>query len=318
MRIDLEEWRELASPVYEVHPREPAVSAGISIELRTVEGLFVSEVESPAQVLVHDPANSKQFSHDYVLFERFYAGGGGGQVADVGISVAPSHLHLIDMSQRYVSVKGRSQSRGVCIPHAMLGYVPGEEPSFSALTLNSPAGRLVAAAHAELFAAEPDEATAPMIADAFVDLVRRFMVGPPKDAGDGTDLPTAMLIRDFVSTNLDRPDLGTELLVAAFDISRSALYRQFDSEGGVTRYIRNRRLDRCFIELSEATPRRGRVTAVARRWHFVDPSHFNRVFRERFGMAPSECLARKAVPGVRAQSDQVRIVKDWLAQIRRS
>ena len=317
MKIDLEQWRELASPFYEVYPNEPAERAGVDVEVREVDDLFIARIATPSQVLVHDPATRKHVNHDYLLFERFYAGGGRAQVGETGFTVAPDRLHLIDMSQRYVSDKGRSFSRGVCIPHAALGYVPGERPPFISLGLDTARGRLLGAAHAELVAAQDDPGRddAGLITQAFIALVRQLMLGQaPDDAAPlDRDLPLKLLMRDYIAANLHRADLDADSLAAGFGISRATLYRHFETEGGVARYIRDRRLDRCFFELAGAKPVRGQVVAVARRWHFKDPSGFNRIYRQRFGAPPSETLAPTTPqPGSGAPREQARIVDTWL------
>ncbi|MCR9139821.1 MAG: helix-turn-helix domain-containing protein [Alphaproteobacteria bacterium] len=320
MRLDFEQWQELASPFYEVHPREPKEDSRVDIEIDEFDGLFLAKLASPAEMLVHDPQTRKDACHDYLLFERFYAGGGRAEVADVGFDVTPSRLHLIDMSQRYVSMKDRCQSRGICIPHAALGYARGEEPVMTSVALDSPKGRLLAAAHAELVAVQADGTAedAALIAQTFVGLVRQLMLGPePGNAPvDDRDLPLTLLLQDFVATNLHRPDLDVDTLTSAFGISRATLYRHFENEGGVSRFIRNRRLDRCFFELAGAKAERGQVAATARRWHFTDATHFNRLFRARFSISPSACLSTGIRARSGAPSDQMGIVTRWLDRIR--
>lgn len=322
MRLDLEQWRELASPIYEVYPDEPDEMAGVNIEIEETEGLFLAKIAAPAQMLVHDPTTHNNACHDYLLFERFYEGGGQAEVGDTGFEVAPSRLHLIDMSQRYVSRKRRSFSRGICIPHALLGYQRGEEPVFSSVEMDSPKGRLLAAAHAELLNTPADKTAGDtaLIAQTFVGLVRQLMLGSkPGHAPTGDrELPFALLLQDHITNNLQDPGLNAETLSTTFGVSRATLYRHFEKDGGIARTIRNRRLDRCFFELSRVQPGRGRVAAVARRWHFTDPKHFNRLFHERFGMAPSECLSAIAPSGSGAPSNQIRIVEHWLERFQDS
>lgn len=321
MRLDLEQWRELAAPIYEVYPREPTENSGVNIEIGEAEGLFLSKVATPAQILIHDPAIRKNVCHDYLLFERFFEGGGQAEVGDIGFQVAPSRLHLIDMSQRYVSMKERSFSRGICIPHALLGYQRGEEPVFTSVEIDSPKGRLLAAAHTELLNTQADRTAqdTALIAQTFIGLVRQLMLGPkPGHAPtDDCDLPIALLLQDYIAANLQDSSLGVETLATAFGVSRATLYRHFEQEGGVARTIRNRRLDRCFFELAGAQPGRGQVSAIARRWHFTDPKHFNRLFRARFGLSPTESLSTGVHPGSGAPSDQIRIVEHWLERFRR-
>lgn len=318
MRFDLEQWRDVASPFYEVYPHEPAENAGVEMDIEDHEGLFLAKIATPSQTLVHDPATRRGMCHDYLLFERFYSGGGRAEVADIGFDIAPTHLHAIDMSQRYTSVKARSRSHGVCIPHAALGYVPGDEAPITSLALDSPKGRLLASAHAELMTAHADrtaEDTA-VIAQTFVGLVRQLLLGPRSgEVSEDSDLPLAFLLRDYVTTNLHRPNLGSDMIMSAFAISRATLYRHFESEGGVARAIRDLRLERCFFELAGAKAAHGLVAAVARRWHFTDATHFNRLFRQRFGTSPSQCLSTGVRPGSKAPSDQVRIIEHWLNRV---
>jgi len=322
MRIDLEQRRALAAPIYEVYPREPTKNSGVDIEIEEAEGLFLSKIATPAQMLVHDPATRKDVCHDYLLFERFFEGGGQAEVGDIGFDVVPSRLHVIDMSQRYVSMKKRSLSRGICIPHALLGYQRGEEPAFTSVELNSPKGRLLAAAHTELLNTHADRTAqdTALISQTFVGLVRQLMLGPkPGQAPtDDRDLPLTLLLQDYIAANLQDASLSVDTLATAFGVSRATLYRHFEQEGGVARTIRNRRLDRCFFELAGAQGGRGQVSAIARRWHFTDAKNFNRLFRERFGMSPSESLSTGVHPGSGAPLDQTRIVEHWLDQFRRS
>ncbi len=322
MRLDLKQWRELASPIFDVHPREPEADASVDIDINTSNDLLLSKIASPAQLLVHDPAARTDICHDYLLFERFLSGGGHGQVADTGFDIAPSHLHLIDMSQHYQTLQQRSQSRGIFIPHAAIGYVRGEEPVLTSVELNSPQGRLLAAAHAEMLAAleRDNEDSATLLVQTFLELVSRLMLsrGIRQSTTQNQDLPLKLLLRDFVSANLHRPDLDMGMLTSAFGVSRATIYRHFDEDGGIVRHIRNRRLDRCFLELAKTKRERGRVAAVARRWHFTDATHFSRLFRERFGMSPSRIFSSRAQPGFTAPSEQIRVLQDWLDRFRRS
>lgn len=321
MRLDLDQWRELAAPIYEVFPREPAERAGVDIEIDETDGLFLAKVATPAQMLVHNPAIGKDRCHDYLLFERFYEGGGQADVADQDFTVHPSRLHLIDMSQRYISLKERSLSRGVCIPHALLGYERGEEPVFTSVDLDTPKGRLLAAAHAELVNTRADRSSQDMalIAQSFVGLVRQLMLGDKGSNGPSADrdLPLTLLLQDYIAANLHDPALDVDRLTIVFNVSRATLYRHFDQDGGVARYIRDRRLDRSFFELAAAEPRHGQISRVLRRWHFASPKSFNRAFHERFGMSPSDCMSTDKQPGFGAPSHQIRIVEQWLSRFQR-
>ena len=63
-----------------------------------------------------------------------------------------------------------------------------------------------------------------------------------------------------------RPDLNAETLGRRFGVSRSALYRLFAPLGGVSGYIRQRRLARAYADLAAGDGRFARISEVAYRW----------------------------------------------------
>ncbi|WP_282047431.1 helix-turn-helix domain-containing protein [Roseibium album] len=321
MNYEFEEWYEVARPFYQVLPQEPKVDAGVQLKAKATEELLLTQLKAPAQVLVHDPAIQKGICHEYLLFERFLIGGGWGEVGDVVFNVIPERLHLIDMSQRYVSRKQRSESRGVLIPHAAVGFIPGKDPVFSSVDVSSPAGRILAVAHEVLLSAS-DEAQGNSrlaITRAFLDLICCLMLG--RHAGDAPSVAAEQTLelrtREYIMSHLDSHELGVQTLSRAFGVSRATVYRQFADEGGIGRYIRNRRLDRCFFELAGRKPTRGCIKAVSGRWNFHDPSHFNRLFRARFGMSPSDCMATSAASRALPTVNVTRLSRTWLDQIKR-
>ncbi|MFD8383000.1 helix-turn-helix domain-containing protein [Streptomyces sp. NPDC059679] len=123
--------------------------------------------------------------------------------------------------------------------------------------------------------------------DLLATLVMEQHAPPPADMADAR---RAMLlkIQRFITHHLPDPDLSPEAIARAHHISVRYLHKLFRDEGTtVGRWIRGRRLEECQRELVLA---RGRQTiaGVARRWGFISPTHFSRVFRATYGMSPSE------------------------------
>ncbi|MEM6384084.1 MAG: helix-turn-helix domain-containing protein [Pseudomonadota bacterium] len=315
MQLDLERWRDLASPMFEVYRHDQSKNARVDIEVENAGGLFISKVVTPHERVVHDPKIQKSVRHDYLLFGRIFSGSGRSEVDGVGFDVRPSKLQLVDYSKRLVSEKTRCQSRGVCIPHELIGFDPSKHPSFVTLDLDSPQGRLLASAQDELWAAKQNGSAADeeLLAAVFVDLVRKLMLGQSgkNDHELAAQLPMRVLLKDHIAVNLHRPDLGAETLAMTFNVSRPTIYRHFEESRGVARYVRNARLERCFFELSIPSGERGRVAAVARRWHFHDAANFSRLFRERFGISPSEVSNGRRALAHACLSEKARFVRDW-------
>lgn len=113
----------------------------------------------------------------------------------------------------------------------------------------------------------------------------------PSSAAGKADL--GRRVRRYVEENLDRPDLTSARLTREIGVSRSQLYRQFETSGGVETYIRQRRLRRSLQALSD--PRRAdlRIGDIAYEVGFADEAHFSRLFRQAFGQSPREMRAAK-------------------------
>lgn|GEM_PF-6515870 len=84
------------------------------------------------------------------------------------------------------------------------------------------------------------------------------------------------------------PNLAAKSLASLLNLSRATLYRAFHERGlTVAGYIREVRLQEAKRRLESSTPDMP-VAAIAEACGFPDPNHFRRLFRERFGMSPSE------------------------------
>lgn len=104
-------------------------------------------------------------------------------------------------------------------------------------------------------------------------------------------------IEAFVARHLDDPTLGPESVAAAHHISVRSLHRLYQGAGTtVAGLIRSRRLERCFRDLTDPRLRQLTVQEIGRRWGFRDPAHFNRAFRDAYGLPPGEHRARTRTP----------------------
>jgi AraC-like DNA-binding protein len=101
----------------------------------------------------------------------------------------------------------------------------------------------------------------------------------------------ALICRRFGSTDLSPAEIARRL-----GCSRAHLYRLFAGNGlTVVGYLREVRLERCRAALATAGPRET-IGEIAFRCGFDNPVHFARIFRERFGMRPSEWRYRSTEP----------------------
>lgn len=103
----------------------------------------------------------------------------------------------------------------------------------------------------------------------------------------------------YISEHLTDSDLSVERIAAAIGCSRSTLYRAFAEQNlSVAEYIRECRLQWIFHTLRKAS-KEITITAIAYRCGFSDLAYFNKIFKSRFGMNPSDVrrLDPKPRPG---------------------
>lgn len=95
-------------------------------------------------------------------------------------------------------------------------------------------------------------------------------------------------IKTYVVENLHL-DLATETVAARHRLSSRHVQRLFDESGSTfTAFVHEQRLVRARRMLVSAQCRHLRVSEIALSAGFTDLSWFNRLFRRRFGMSPSE------------------------------
>lgn len=94
---------------------------------------------------------------------------------------------------------------------------------------------------------------------------------------------------------LAEPGLSAECLAEAAGLSLRSLHRLFHASGSSFRsWLRDERLARCWEDLFEFPQTQRTIAATAFRWGFNDLTTFNRAFREKYGMAPSELRRRRS------------------------
>lgn len=121
---------------------------------------------------------------------------------------------------------------------------------------------------------------------------------------------------DYVETRARAGETPIDVgaVARAAGVSRATLYRAFDGEGGVTRFIQDRRLHHARSALRRRQDARPTISEIAHNFGFASPNHFSRLFRARFGYSPSEVEPASVPTGVAMTEGPIRhdILVDWL------
>lgn len=130
------------------------------------------------------------------------------------------------------------------------------------------------------------------VAQSLADLLPTFMrhTKPATDSS-GTATQAAILYRVYqtIERKLGDPNLAPAKVAEAEGISERYLQKLFEGTGSsFTHYIRERRLQRTWADLSNPAEAHHSISEIAYRSGFNDSAYFSRAFRNRFGLSPRE------------------------------
>lgn len=128
------------------------------------------------------------------------------------------------------------------------------------------------------------------MARAGVELIGA-MLAEQTDA-QGAAEPAAVLwrqVQDYIEATLSDPDLTPRGIAEANFISLRRLHALFQSEGKtVAGWVRRLRLERCLEDLRDPLQRDRRIADIGARWGLVDAGHLAKIFKETYGVSPSQ------------------------------
>jgi AraC-like DNA-binding protein len=126
------------------------------------------------------------------------------------------------------------------------------------------------------------------LTDAFVGLLMAALraTQPTGNAPLSKTIATArQRVESYIDQNLTSGELTSDKICDKLALSPSSLYRAFAQAGGITAYIRKRRLEVIHALLNTATEGLS-IGEIARQYGFVSAAHFSRAFRKQFGFSP--------------------------------
>jgi len=135
------------------------------------------------------------------------------------------------------------------------------------------------------------------VASHLTDLVALALgaTGDSAEVARGRGLRAARLsaIKADIVANLAGPDLAIAAVAARHGVTPRYVGMLFESEGSsFTDFVLEQRLYRAHRMIADPRHADRMISAIAFASGFGDLSYFNRTFRRRFGMTPSEVRAR--------------------------
>jgi len=259
---------------------------------------------------------SDQFDHYRLLLLRegaFHCDAGGRQV-----SLAPGRFLITDMAQPEESESACS-SAVMYIPRDMLDAALPQPMGLHGLSPDNACAHLLADHLLALVQGLPDAPAEvlPALSAATVGLVAASLAPTavdPLTTGVAIDGALLRRARRHIEEHLGETELAAPQLCKLLRVSRSTLYRLFETLGGVSQYIKERRLARVHQILAQSVERQP-IARLAEDHGFRSAAHFSKAFRMQFGYSPREvprAVEPARWPGGRSAEDRF---DRWLRSI---
>ncbi len=110
-------------------------------------------------------------------------------------------------------------------------------------------------------------------------------------------------IKAHVEAQLGEPDLSPSSIARALGLSARHVHRLFRMTGSsLGRWILERRLACCAVDLADPSMVRSSLTQIAFRWGFNDSAHFSRAFKAAYDQTPREYRAARLALALTARA----------------
>lgn len=318
-------WRDSISVIFEANlkPEVCTESFHASVTTSHLSSLLLGTTSSQEQFFNRPPRLIAQDNLDHCLLQLYTSGSTTGQWSNKRHStVQAGDIFLLDLSQPFNSMASDFTNISLMIPrHVLAQHIPEVEKYHGCiLPRDSVFAKLLGAHLITLQQVAPtlNLNEADTIAEGVAHLAGTYFSQLPLSAHCPQVHSTMRAtVRRYIINNLTSPNLTPNSIAAHFRMSRSYLYRLFDSEQGVSHYIQTQRLHRAFRELSQTNSRQLRIGDYAFNLGFNSESHFSRSFQQLFGVTPSEVRynAKAHLQPNESQSLLDRRYEEWVRKL---
>ncbi|MGY3445438.1 acetamidase/formamidase/AraC-like DNA-binding protein [Bradyrhizobium sp. USDA 4473] len=318
-----EAWRDVLGAIgLRPDPARPPYDGHATASHRSAAGIALTRIAAGAQTVAPLPQGAEGLPiallpiDDGVMLRH----GASHQIVPVG------HLLLLPRSGD-CSVVFQRDMRAIVLsvtPDALHGRIPGKLRLGEARVV-APGG--VAAVFSRMLDATArtletlDDSAWMTVAQAMADLLltiaHQFAGAAPDARHTASQAATLHRICQAIERRLDDPNLAPASVAQAEGISERYLQKLFEGVGdNFTHYVRERRLQRAWADLSNPGEAHRSISEIAYRFGFSDSAHFSRAFRHRFGLPPREFRQQEAERAAPASIGQRGWPQDALAQLR--
>jgi len=296
----LDEWRDVLSQAFGPIEVSRHASDNFVGSVRTYRRaqLQFNEIRYRGQTLERTAHNIAQFDQEYCTFGRTIAGPLHVKQNGDEFSVESGCLILMNQSLPYTAASETGyHAHSISIPRNLLLQRTSHLRPFHKLKMDdgSPRFSLLAnfAKYVEEGIAGWSETETIFLREQLLDLIVLLMVNDKGAQPSAYETSVKAAHREraiaYIKHNHCDPKLDPATIAGACGISVNYLHKLFQSENlQIESFIYAQRLETCRNLLRDPLHNEKTLQQIAYKTGFNHPSHFSRLFKEKFGMSPSE------------------------------
>jgi len=289
-------WRESILPLFDSVPVDNRrITPKCAAHTQHIFDRFIlAESKFPKQEFVRDRKwMMRNDDADHVIVQIFTKGNNPITNGKHQFVQGPETISFVNLGYELHTIAEESEVTSLVLPRDLLAQETKrlDLATGVALMANSAAGRIF---RDHVFSlrdniSEMTVAEAPAITDSLLGMMDALFVSHDIESEHALEATLHSMCK-LIEESLKDPKLSAETLCARFNCSRTTVYRLFKTHGGISRYIQERRLQKCYRALSQQRNHSRGVFGVALEYGFTNQSHFSRIFKASFGISPKEVL----------------------------
>ncbi|WP_372617359.1 helix-turn-helix domain-containing protein [Falsiroseomonas sp.] len=295
-RQQFEAWHESSAGTVDVTPTaDPAAGFPAERELWALGPMALMTMRAPAARLSRSAAAARRSSLDHWMISIARRGERRIRTDESCLTIPAGVATISPLNEVFESERSDIDWLCLYLPRDLVPEIATALSASRGSPLDSSMGRVLSAFLVQLAAEVPylgETEQARVVESTRAIIAASISPSAEAMAAAQAQLELVQLsrVKVIIRQHLRSAILTAERLSRLAGVSRSQLYRLFEHQGGVARYIQSERLRAACRAL--AAPEGGRdISAIAEDVGFFDPSAFSRAFRREFGVSPREFRA---------------------------
>lgn len=296
-----ENWRLATASIFNARPLLEDYKTSFRGELETynLERFLIGTSRSSPLTTCRDEILVGAVGVDHLLFQLYLSGEAEFDAEGRAGRVGPGDLVCFDLSRRHRATLTDVHAVSLVVPRSLILLPPRALDIAHGATIPGESGLGALLSHQIIGLGDCVPRLARSEVGPAATLVEAIINVALSNCGraqiEDRSVPFALslqAVRAYIDDHICEPALTPEMISRQLGISRSALYRIFEPLGGISDYIRDRRLDRAALHLASVGLGRGAVSRLSFAVGFASEATFSRAFRGRYGLSPREAIMR--------------------------